>query len=240
MLSYVTMDVFLIPAGVHRYELYCEVADQADTPEAPEQGASRGWRRALFDRFTTLVGAVDAARHGAAQRRAARVKRTLVARARDRAVCWLAERIAEQRLLWHLRTQQEVTAWFPDDLDRSEASSQVRRMLRADADRHLRWLIVDGIGLVVSLALIPVPGPNLLLYYFAFRVVGHYLSRRGARHGLTGVEWRMQPSDALTGLRDATTLTDADARNRRVMEVASRLRLRHLAAFFERIAVEGN
>ncbi len=232
------MDVFLIPAGGARYELYCEVADETDTPEAPEHAASRGWRRRLFDRFTTLVAAVESARHGAAERRAARAKRTLPARVRDRVVCWLAEKIAEQRLLWHLRGQHAVTAWFPDDLGEAEASGRVRQMLRADAERHQRWLLVDAAGLVVSIALIPIPGPNLALYYFAFRVVGHYLSQRGARHGLKDVEWRLCPSDALTVLRTATTLEDPDARKRRVVEVASRLRLRHLAAFFERIAVQ--
>ncbi len=238
MLSYSPMDVFLIPAGAARYELYCEVADESDAPEAPEHAASRGWRRRLFDRFTTLVGAVEAARHGAAERRAARAKRTLPARVRDRMVCWLAEKIAEQRLLWHLRGQHAVTAWFPDDLGEPEASARVMQMLRADAERHRRWLLVDAAGLVVSLALIPIPGPNIALYYFAFRVVGHYLSQRGARHGLGAVEWRMRASDALTDLRIAAMLDDPDARERRVIEVASRLRLRHLAAFFERIAVE--
>ncbi len=232
------MDVFLIPAGAARYELYCEVADEPDRPEAPEHAASRGWRRRLFDHFTTLVGAVEAARHGAAERRASRTRRTLPARVRDRVVCWLAEKIAEQRLLWHLRSQHAVTAWFPDDLGEPEASSLVRQMLRADADRHSRWLLVDAVGLMASLVLIPIPGPNLVLYYFAFRVVGHYLSRRGARHGLKDVEWRMQASDALTDLRGAMAIDDPDARARRVLEVASRLRLRHLAGFFERIAVE--
>lgn len=234
------MDVFLIPAGPARYELYCEVGDQPDAPKTPGSVPSRGWRRGLFDRFTTLVGTVEAARHGAAQRRASRARRTLPARVRDRAVCWLAEKIAEQRLLWHLRSERVVTAWFPDDLAEAEASDRVRQMLRADADRHTRWLLIDGGGLLLSTLLIPVPGPNLVLYYFAFRVVGHYLSRHGARHGLEQVEWQMQPSGPLTDLREAMTLDDPDARQRRVADVAGRLHLRHLAAFFERIAVEGN
>ena len=38
--------------------------------------------------------------------------------------------------------------------------------------------------LIVSGVLALVPGPNVLAYYFAFRVVGHWLSMRGARQGL--------------------------------------------------------
>ncbi len=229
------MDVFLIPAGGARYELYCEIAEE---PAAPRPAPSRGWKRRLFDRFTTLVGSVEAARHGAAHRRATRARRSMFARLRDRTVCWLAEKIAEQRLLWHLPGHHDVTAWFPDDLDEGEASSRIMRMLRADSDRHTRWLLVDSVGLALSLLLVPVPGPNLILYYFAFRVVGHSLSRRGARHGLQDVRWRLQTSRALTELRAAVTLDDPEARQRRVSDVAARLRLQHRAAFFERIAVE--
>lgn len=226
------MDVFLIPAGNARYELYCEVGEQP-----PVTGdVHRGWRRRLAELFSTVVNGVEAARHGAAHRRATRQQRTLGRRTRDRVVCWLAGKIAEQRLLWHLRSQQEATVWFPDDLTSEEASERLRAMLRADADRHLRWLLIDGAGLFASLALIPIPGPNLVLYYFAFRVVGHYLSRHGAHHGLDHVAWHPRSSLALTQLREAFAL-DPDLRKRHVTEIASQLRLQHLAAFFERIAV---
>jgi len=227
------MDVFLVPAGGSRYELYCEVGDE---PAAPEQEPSSGWRRRLIDGFTAMVRSVEAARHSAAHRRATKQRRTLARRIRDRVVCWLAEKIAEQRLLWYLRGQRQVTAWFPDDVGEQQAAASVRHILRADADRHLRWLLVDGVGLVVSLMLIPLPGPNILLYYFAFRVVGHCFSLRGARHGLDRVDWRMRSTAALTDLREALAL-DREVRKRRVMEIASRLGLQHLATFFERIAV---
>ncbi len=227
------MDVFLIPAGGSRYELYCEVGDE---PAPAEHGPSSGWVRRLSDRFTAIVRSVEAARHGAADRRATKQRRTLARRIRDRVVCWLAEKIAEQRLLWYLRRERQVTAWFPDDVGEKQATDRVRQMLAADADRHLRWLLVDSVGLVASVMLVPLPGPNLVFYYFTFRVVGHCLSWRGARHGLDHVDWRMHPTAALTDLREAIAL-DPDARRRRVAEIASRLQLQHLAAFFERIAV---
>ncbi len=227
------MDVFLIPAGEARYELYCEVSTEPDTRD---EQATGGWRRRLGDRFSAIVTSVEAARHGAAHRRATRANRGVNRRLRDRTVCWLAEKIAEQRLLWHLRGQQQVTVWFPDDLTEQGASDRVRAMLRADADRHLRWLVVNGAGLLASLALIPIPGPNLILYYFTFRVGGHYLSRRGARHGIERVQWHARPAPALTELRAVFAL-DPDVRRRHVTDIASRLRLQHLAAFFDRIAV---
>ena len=38
----------------------------------------------------------------------------------------------------------------------------------------------------------------LLGYYFLFRIVGHYLSLRGARQGLVVITWTKTPSAALT------------------------------------------
>jgi hypothetical protein len=80
-----------------------------------------------------------------------------------------------------------------------------------------------------------VPGPNILAYYFAFRMVGHFFSLRGARQGLSGMTWRYQPSPPLTELRCALDLR-RDARDPQVRDIAHRLRLEHLATFFERAA----
>ena len=80
-----------------------------------------------------------------------------------------------------------------------------------------------------------VPGPNVVAYYFAFRLVGHYLSMRGARQGLSGVTWRNEGSAPLAELRRAIALEPA-ARDQRVQDVAGRLKLEHLASFFARTA----
>jgi len=232
------MEVFLIPIASRRHQLYCEIADEPAPMEQPVGGWRhwRQWRHRLFERFTSIVSGIEAARHAAAHRRATRQPRALAHRVRDRVVCWMAEKIAEQRLLWHLRSQHRAIAWFPDDLGEQEAARCVQETLRADADRHLRWSVIDGLGLVVSFILVPVPGPNLLLYYFIFRGVGHYLSYLGARHGLGHVQWTLQATPALTDLRMAVAL-EPEVRKRHVTEIASRLRLQHLAAFIERVAI---
>ena len=63
----------------------------------------------------------------------------------------------------------------------------------------------------------------------------HYLSWRGARHGLDVTHWQAEPDDALVDLRHALSL-EAGERERQVHAVAARLQLPHLARFFERIA----
>ena len=98
---------------------------------------------------------------------------------------WVAEAVAEQRLLWHLRRQTSATLFFPDDMSEPAAVDCIcAASSRAISTSHRRWLIIDSLWFVASGVLFFVPGPNVVAYYFAFRLVGHYLSWRGAQQGL--------------------------------------------------------
>jgi hypothetical protein len=151
-------------------------------------------------------------------------------------VGWIADRIAEQRLLWQLRGCREATLVHPSDMGREEALTLTRRELKRDRDRHWWWLAADATLLVLSGVLAIVPGPNMIAYYFAFRVVGHYLSIRGARQGLSRVTWTAEPSPALADLRTALHL-EPGTRLMRVTDIARRLELPHLVAFVERVVL---
>jgi hypothetical protein len=151
-------------------------------------------------------------------------------------MAWVAERIAEQRLLWNLRRESSVVAAYPEDLSLDQALTLIRRTLQRDYERHRLWLVVDSILLILSGLLAILPGPNIIAYYFAFRVVGHWLSMRGASQGLQRIEWTGRPCEPLAELREVAAL-EGEARNRRVHEIAARLRLQHLSTFFERVAV---
>jgi len=125
---------------------------------------------------------------------------------------------------------------MPATLADGEAKALLMANL-ADARRHhLGWLIVDTIILVASGVLALVPGPNLLAYYFVFRCVGHLQSWRGARQGMEVIAWTFVPDQNLTEL---THLVDVPRTTRaaRVAAIAQRLNLRHLADFFDRVAV---
>ncbi len=147
----------------------------------------------------------------------------------------MAERIAEQRLLWHLRKETAAALFYPADLSETDADRIVRATLQRDFDRHLRALVLNSLALILSAALIVLPGPNVIGYYFLFMVVSNFLSLRGARQGLRRVVWDAHPSDALVELRHAIAL-DAPTREARVLDVAARLHLQDLATFVERVA----
>jgi hypothetical protein len=226
------MDVFLIPVGASRYEPYCEVPEPSPDELAgdTQEGWFAGWRR----RLKQLLMAAEQERADEPAPEEGPPSRT--ARLRKRVLRWTAERIAEQRLLWHLRKQTEARLVHPADLTPDEARRALRRALHRDADRHLRWLVLNSLLLIASAALAILPGPNVIGYYFMFRVVGHYLSLRGARQGLHRVKWTLQQSEPLAELREAMTL-EPPLRERTLHDVASRLHLTRLARFFERVAV---
>jgi hypothetical protein len=225
------MDVYLVPVGTDRYELYCEVPDEP--LDLPDGDPPKGFIKRLRHQFRQMLADAERDRR---QGRVSRPEGTWVVRLKARMMRWVAESIAEQRLLWHLRSQVEACLYYPDDLDEASATTRLRTQLRRDYEKHRFWLIIDALLFLLSGLLTLIPGPNLIAYYFAFRLVGHYFSGRGARRGLDIVHWRSETSAPLSDLRGAITL-EPELRVRRVHDVAVRLRLEHLASFFERTAV---
>jgi K+-H+ exchange-related protein len=224
------MDVYLLPIGTDVYELYCEEIDESHdvTAELP-----KGFVRRLKHRFTSMLSEAERERR---QGRADREAVGWLARLKARMLRWVAESIAEQRLLWHLRNQTSVAFFYPDDMDEPHAHEILRRQLTRDFEKHRFWLIVDSFGFVASGLLFFVPGPNVIAYYFGFRIFGHYLSLRGARQGLREVSWAHRCSPPLSELRRVIDL-DPTVREQRVQDVALALQLEHLATFFQRTAI---
>lgn len=226
------MDVLLVPVAPDRYALYSEVPEDPETVEgaAPPKGYFKGmWHRVR----ATLAEAERERRRGGAG--AGEVPASFFVRVRARTLRWAAEWIAEQRLLWQLRSKSVGSLVYPDDLTEVQARQLLKRSLQRDWERHRFWLVIDSFGLVASALLILLPGPNFIGYYFLVRTGGHYLSLRGARQGLGGIDWSAQPSSALAALR--LMVGEApDAREARVQAIAATLQLEHFANFFQRSA----
>ena len=226
------MDVFLVPVAPDRYDLYCEEPDEPEPP-ADEGTPAPGFFRRTALWFREQLAEAERARRQGPQPGDARP--SFLGRAKARSMRWVAESIAEQRLLWQLRGQDAVVLVYPDDVTEAQARQLLRRSLQRDWERHRFWLAIDSLGAVGSVLLILLPGPNFIGYYFMFRIVGHYFSLRGARRGLTGVTWTAQASAPLSQLRTMIAETP-EARAERLHEVAAALGLEHLASFFQRTA----
>jgi hypothetical protein len=221
------IDVYFVPTATDHYELYCEVAAPAITEHDPHP-------RTLWDRavavFRRALAEGEASRRGLAPEDESRL-----GKARRFVMRKIADAVAEQRLLWHLRRETAARLFHPDDLPPASAVERTRQSLSLDRDRHRRWVVIDGLLTLASAPIALLPGPNFLAYYFIFRTVGHYLSMRGAQQGLDCVAWTPTPSVHLTQLRAALPL-DKPSRSRRIDEIAAALGLDELGMFVENMA----
>ena len=223
------MQVYLVPVGGTRYRLYVEMPDEdvvSKTGEAP-----RGRIGRLIKRFRETLAEAEAERlrtERGEPSQSSGLWRTIMRK--------IAESIAEQRLLWHLRHQTAVQLCHPPDLDANAAVREVKSDFGGEVSKHLRWMIIDGILVAITGPLFFfVPGPNVVSWYFTFRTVGHFLSWRGAKKGLTLIEWRPESCSPLADVRAAINLAPPDRRNR-LDAISEALGLKHLAGFVERVA----
>lgn len=224
------MDVFLIPTTTAQgYELYYEAPDEEVVESAIGDGVVERMKR----RFSEMIREAEDWRNRRLE--ANPEPTTFLGRIRRKTMGFIVERIAEQRLLWHLRKAREVCACIPADMPEARADAIIRTMLRKDVDRHRKWLWIDAVLLIMTTPLVLVPGPNIPGFYFTFQVVSHYLSWTGAKNGLAISPWTFTASDDLTELRRALDLAPVE-RQARFLELAARLRLEHLATFLEDVA----
>jgi len=221
------MDVYLVPVGPDRFECYYEAAEPEEKAE-PLEG--RGFLARMRVRFNQQLKEAEEARH----HKSTEEPRTFLGRMQKRSMRWIAERVAEQRLLWHLRTVAAATLHIPADLPADQADTTMRASMKWDADHHRNRFLLHSLALIISVPVAVVPGPNVLGYLFTFTVVGHFLAWRGALQGLHQTQWTVVPSDALADMRQAFAL-DAAARHRRIREAAVRLHMPRMARFVEQM-----
>ena len=236
------MDVYLVPIGRDRFECYYEAVeeDEEEDPVAPvvtggvfarTRAKFFGFFARLRARFQQQLKEAEEARH----QKVIEEPKTFLGRMQKRTMRWIAERIAEQRLLWKLRGAEAATLHTSTDLPAPEADAIMRASMKRDADFHRNRLIPHTLALIVAGFVAFVPGPNVLGYLFTFTVVGHFLAWRGAVNALHKVAWTIVPNPALSDLRRAFSLQAGD-RHRLIKDVAQRLHLPHMALFVERMA----
>ena len=231
-----TVDVYLVPVGSNRYELYCESAEIDDLDDVETTGKQAN----MYARFRLMLHEAQQARR--ARRLASvpadpKIRLSWTERLRNWIFGNITESLAEWRLLWHLRKQSVAILAYPSDIEADRALSETLDILQRDSERHRRRLVISAIAAaVLGPLLFFVPGPNLVAYYFWFLAVGHLLAWRGAKHGLTVVKWQMRSNAPLVDLRRIFDL-EPEAREIHVRNVEARLGLDLLSAFVERMVV---
>ncbi len=107
---------------------------------------------------------------------------------------WLHSRMhPDEALLAHLHSARLVALHFPVGLTVNAASAAWERLLAEGRRRHWIGLVLNAVLAPLSILLAPLPGPNLLGYWFVYRVFHHWLILLGVgrvRSGRIATEYR--------------------------------------------------
>jgi hypothetical protein len=101
---------------------------------------------------------------------------------------WLHSRVRpDEAMLARLRSTRRIELHHPASRPKEEASDIWQNYLAERGRRHAVALTCNAIIAPFALALLwPLPGPNLIGYWFAYRAVHHWLVLRGIRSVRSG------------------------------------------------------
>lgn len=100
---------------------------------------------------------------------------------------WLHRRTyPDEPLLAHLRSVPSVEVAHAPALERDDAVKLWETYLASRQRRHGAWFAVNLLISPLTVLLAPLPGPNLIGYWFAYRAFHHGLILAGLRKAKTG------------------------------------------------------
>jgi hypothetical protein len=76
-------------------------------------------------------------------------------------------------LLARLRLASAIDVHHPSSMTREEVHAAWSAFLAAGSRRHWPWFLVNAAIAPLTILLIPVPGPNLIGYWFTYRALHH-------------------------------------------------------------------
>jgi hypothetical protein len=114
---------------------------------------------------------------------------------------WLQRRTeADELLLRALRGAKHVRLNYPPSLRQHEAEEIWSKYLDARNRKHKLWLVSNGLVIPVTLLLAPIPGPNIIGYWFLYRAFCHVFALMGLRRARDKeIETVFQPVESLNG-----------------------------------------
>lgn len=118
---------------------------------------------------------------------------------------WLHRRThPDETLLARLRSAKSIEVHHPPALTTEEVQAAWTAFLRRGRIRHWVWFLVNLAISPFTVLFMPLPGPNLIGYWFAYRAVHHWLILVGlGRARVRSVETAFHPTTPLEVAPDA-------------------------------------
>ena len=159
------MKIYLIHTNDGRNIFYSAPALEMDTPKVEHTGV-RGW----FEKKANEMRASWSENHDGAKGRVKAVWEWL-----QRAT------FADEGLLLRLRHAQNVKIHHAPKLSKEHVQEIWLQYLSQRERRHWIWFSLNALITPITVLLAPLPGPNVVGYWFAYRAVRHILAVFGAR-----------------------------------------------------------
>jgi Mitochondrial K+-H+ exchange-related len=146
---------------------------------------------------------------------------------------WLQKRISpDEPVLRSLRGARAIELYYPSTFAEEETRTLWRDYLKERQGRHTFWFVVNALVSPLTLLLAPLPGPNLIGYWFVYRAVCHLLARLGARNARSE---QVTTSFVSTGALDNSFSATDDER---IASLSSKFGLYGLDSFLKHMAAK--
>jgi hypothetical protein len=179
------LKVFLIPLGDDQTLFYAEAVPAViENREVSRHRGALAWAEHQYFRFEKVL------------RESERGVGLKVRRVWE----WLHRRTSpEEAILRTLRLAESVELYSPAEMTSQKAKESWSHYISAKRRKHTLWLIVDTIVSPSTLLLMPIPGPNVVGYWFVYRAFCHLLVLLGIRKAQYEIERTTVHQEKLLG-----------------------------------------
>nr|ALS88798.1 mitochondrial K+-H+ exchange-related protein [uncultured bacterium] len=212
------MKIYVLSLGDGRYVFYSEEPETAAEAEAPEpRRGMRGWAER---RYKSLQVILNESEKGVGLR----IRRIWES---------LQKRISpDEPVLRSLRRARTIVLHHPDSFTEAETRTLWRDYLKNRKGRHTFWFVINLLVSPLTLVLAPLPGPNIIGYWFVYRAVCHLLARLGAANARSAqVTTKFLSTAALDG-------SFGSGNDERIADVSLNFELRGLDEFVKRMTAK--
>lgn len=143
-----------------------------------------------------------------------------------------------ERVFKRMRHVSRMNVNFSPALEESVARRKFENLLVVQRNKHLFWVGVDFVLTIVAILLtpllVPLPGPNIFLYFPGLRMFSHSLAWKGTLNGLKLEDKVFTPLTEISGIEQVLNQRVSEVEFEHLRDLSRRIKLEHLPKFLEK------